>query len=257
MAFGVKIVREEQKIAAWSRIVLTWAGILALLVGACALRTWANAVPSARTVTVSAEGIATIVPNLATVSFSVVSEGASATAIQEENTKKMNAAIAIVKGFGIDDKDIKTSSYNLSPRYAYEQKTGKSRIDGYQINQTVTVKVRNLDDAGKIVGQLPAAGVNQISGPDFSVDKLDTFLHAARAEAFDKAREKAKELANLAGAGVGRVVTFSESSGDNYPRPMMMKAEMGMGGDASNVAPDFQLGSEEARVVVTVTYELR
>ena len=256
MAFGVKIVREEERISAWSRIVLTWAGIIALLVGACALNTWSNAVPSARTVTVSAEGIATIVPNLATVSFSVISEGASATSIQEENTNKMNAAIAIVKGFKVADKDIQTSAYNLSPRYTYEQKTGKSRIDGYQITQTVTVKVRNLDDAGKIVGQLPAAGINQISGPDFSVENMDAFLHGAREEAFNKAHAKAKELANLAGAGVGRVVTFSESSGNNYPRPMYMKAEMAMGGDASNV-PQFEAGSDEARVTVSVTYELR
>ena len=204
----------------------------------------------------SADGKAVIVPNLATVSFSVVSEGASATAIQDENTKKMNAAIAIVKGFKIDDKDIKTSAYNLSPRYTYEQKTGKSRIDGYQITQTVTVKVRNLDDAGKIVGQLPASGVNQISGPDFSVEDMDAFLHSAREEAFDKAYAKAKELARLAGTGIGRVVTFSESTGGNYPRPMYMKAEMGMGGDASSV-PQFEAGSDEARVTVSVTYELR
>lgn len=256
MAFGVKIVKNEDKIAMWSRIVLMWAAIIAFLFGACALRTWSNAVPSARTVTVSADGKAVVVPNLATVSFSVVSEGASATAIQDENIKKMNAAIAIIKGFKIDSKDIKTSAYNLSPRYAYEQKTGKSRIDGYQITQTVTVKVRNLDDAGKIVGQLPAAGVNQISGPDFSVEDMDVFLHGAREEAFNKAYAKAKELAKLAGAGVGRVVTFSESSGGNYPRPMYMKAEMGMGGDASSV-PQFEAGSDEARVTVSVTYELR
>ncbi len=256
MAFGVKIVKNEDKIIMWSRIVLMWAAVIAFLFGACALRTWSNSVPSARTVTVSADGKATVVPNLATVSFSVVSEGTSATAVQDENTKKMNAAIAIVKGFSIDDKDIKTSAYNLSPRYAYEQKTGKSRIDGYQITQTVTVKVRNLDDAGKIVGQLPAAGVNQISGPDFSVEDMDAFLHSAREEAFNKAYAKAKELARLAGAGVGRVVTFSESTGGNYPRPMYLKADMAMGGEAAS-APQFEAGSEEAQVTVSVTYELR
>lgn len=256
MALGIKIVKSEDKIVAWSRIVLMWAGIIVLLVGAYALRIWSNAVPSARTVTVSADGKAVVIPNLATVSFSVVSEGASATVLQEENTKKMNAAIAIVKSFKIDDKDIKTSVYNLSPRYSYEQKTGRSRIDGYQITQTVAVKVRNLDNAGKIVGALPTAGVNQISGPDFSVEDMDVFLHGAREEAFNKAYAKAKELASLAGAGVGRVVTFSESSGNNYPRPMYMKAEMGMGGDASSV-PQLEAGSDEARVTVSVTYELR
>lgn len=254
MAFGIKIVKKEEKIIVWSRIVLTWAAIIALLSVAYAAKGWLRSVSSSRTVTVSAEGTATVVPNLATISFSVVSEGASATVIQDDNTKKMNAAITAVKGFGIDLKDIKTSGYTLSPRYAYEQKTGKSRIDGYQITQTVTVKVRALDNAGKIVGVLPAVGVNQISGPDFSVEDMDTFLHAARAEAFGKARAKAKELARLAGAGVGRVVTFSESTGSDYPRPVYMKAMMG--GEAASV-PQFEAGSDEARVTVSVTYELR
>lgn len=256
MAFGTDVASKEEKIIVWSRIVLTWAGVVALLYGACALRTWSNATPSARTVTVSAEGLTTVIPNLATVSFSVVSEGASAAAIQADNAKKMNAAIALVKGFGIAEKDIKTSAYNLSPRYAYEQSTGKSRIDGYQITQTVTVKVRALDNAGKIVGQLPSVGVNRISGPDFSVEDMDAFLHAARAEAFGKAYAKAKELARLAGAGIGRVVTFSESAGGNYPRPVYLKADMGIGGEAAS-APQFEAGSDEARVTVSVTYELR
>ena len=249
-------MKKEEKVIAWSRIVFMWAGIITLLYGACALRTWSNATPSTRTVTVSADGTATLVPNLATVSFSVVSEGASATAIQSDNAKKMNAAIALVKGFNVDEKDIKTSAYNLSPRYTYEQKTGRSHIDGYQITQTVTVKVRNLDDAGKIVGALPSVGVNQITGPDFSVEDMDAFLHSAREEAFNKAYAKARELARLAGAGVGRVVTFSESTGGNYPHPMYMKADMAVGGEAAS-APQFEAGSDEARVTVSVTYELR
>lgn len=255
MAFGIKIIKKEEKIIAWSRIIFMWAAIIALLSVAYAVKGWSRSIPSSRTVTVSAEGTAVVVPNLATISFSVVSEGASATVIQDENAKKMNAAVAVVKSFKVDDKDIKTSAYNLSPRYAYEQKTGKSRIDGYQITQTVTVKVRVLDTAGKIVGALPSVGVNQISGPDFSVEDMDEFLHTARAEAFDKARAKAKELARLAGASVGRVVTFSESTGGDYPRPMYMKAE-GMGGDAGSV-PQFEAGSDTARVTVSVTYELR
>jgi uncharacterized protein YggE len=256
MAFGIKIVKKEEKIYAWSKIAFIWAAIIAFLFAACALRAWSNAVPSTRTVTVSAEGRATVIPDIATLSFSVVSEGQNAAALQNENVKKMNAAIAVVKGFGVDAKDIKTSSYNLSPRYSYEQKTGKSRIDGYQITQTVTVKVRNIDDAGKIVAGLPQAGINQISGPDFGVEDMDIFLHSAREEAFGKAYAKAKELARLAGAGVGRVVTFSESTGGNYSRPVYMKADMAMGGEGASL-PQFEAGSEEGRVTVTVTYELR
>ncbi len=240
---------------AWSRTVFVWAGTLALIVVAFAACNWSRSLVPSRTIMVSADGKAVIKPDLATITFSVVSEGASATAIQEENTRKMNEAAAIVKGFGVDPKDIQTSSYNLSPKYSYDQKTGRSSIDGYQITQSVTVKVRNLDNAGKIVGALPASGVNQISGPSFSVESVDSYLSSARAEAFMKARAKAEALARAAGVSIGRVVTFSENSGGGYPRPMYMKADMAMGGEASS--PAFEPGTDEAQVSVNVTFEIR
>jgi len=203
----------------------------------------------------SAEGKSVIKPDIATVSFSVISEGKSAASIQDDNTRKMNEAVALVKSLGVDPKDIQTSSYNLSPKYRYDQKSGNSSIDGYQITQTVTVKVRVLDNAAKIVGGLPGVGVNQISGPSFGVEDPDLYLASARAEAFAKARTKAEVLAKAAGVSVGKVVTFSESAGGGYPVPMYAKA-MGMGGDSASV-PEFQPGSEEARVNVSVTFEIR
>ncbi len=237
----------------WSRTAFVWAGTLALIVGSYAACTWSRSLAPSRTIMVSAEGKAMIKPDLATITFSVVSEGPSATAIQAENSRKMNDATAIIKGFGVDPKDIQTSSYNLSPKYSYEQKTGKSSIDGYQITQSVTVKVRNLDNAGKIVGALPTSGVNQISGPSFSVENVDSYLSSARAEAFMKARAKAEALARAAGVSIGRVVTFSENSGGGYPRPMYMKADMAVGGES----PAFEPGTDEAQVNVNVTFEIR
>ena len=239
----------------WSRIAFVWVATLFLLVGSYAACAWSKSFVASRTIVVSGEGRASIAPDIATVAFSVVSEGSSASAIQTENTKKMNDAIAAVKALGVDAKDIRTSGYNLSPKYSYSQKTGKSSIDGYQVTQTVTVKVRNLDDAPKIVGGLPSLGVNQISGPSFSVEDPEKYLAAARTEAFGKARAKALALARAAGVGLGRVVTFSESSGGNYPRPMYMKADMAVGGEAAT--PNFEPGTEEAQVSVSVTFEIR
>ena len=203
----------------------------------------------------SAEGKAVIKPDMAMISFSVISEGKSAASIQDDNVRKMNEAIALVKSFGVDPKDVQTSSYDLSPKYRYDQKSGSSSIDGYQITQTVTVKVRTLDNAAKIVGGLPGVGVNSISGPSFGVEDADLYLAAARTEAFAKARAKAEALAKAAGVSVGRVVTFSENTGGGYPSPMYAKVE-GMGGD-SRPMPDFQPGSEEAKVTVSVTFEIR
>src|SRR3989344_1287398 len=158
------------KIIAWSHAALVWAGIIALVAVSYAACRWSRSLTYARTVTVSSEGKAVVKPDIATVSFSVVSEGANPTALQDDNNQKINDALALVKGFDIDTKDIQTSGYSLSPRYEYNPKTGRSSIDGYTLTQTVMVKIRDLDNAGKVLGGLPAVGINQISGPNFSVE---------------------------------------------------------------------------------------
>ena len=248
-------VKKEDIIYSWSRIVFMWAGVVGVVSLACAARSWSSSIAPSRTIMASAEGTAIVKPDIAIVSFSVISEGKNATTIQDDNTHKMNEAVALVKSFGVDPRDIQTSSYDLSPKYRYEQKSGISSIEGYQITQTVTVKVRNLDNAAKIVGGLPGVGVNQISGPSFGVEDVDSYLASARAEAFAKARAKAEALAKAAGVSIGKVVTFSESSGGGYPSPMYAKAG-GMGRDMVSM-PEFQPGSEEAKVTVSVTFEIR
>ncbi len=248
--------RVSETIFIWARTAVLCAVFIALVTGAYSAYTWAKLLTPSRTIVVSAEGTALLKPDIATISFSVLSEGENIATIQADNTAKMNAAIALVKAAGVADVDIKTSSYSLSPKYKYDQKIGRSTIDGYQISQTVTVKVRALDTAGAIVASLPTAGINQISGPDFRVEDADASLGAARTEAFTKARTKAQVLARAAGVGLGRVITFSESSGGGYPQPMYMRVA-GMGGDIGASTPEFQAGTDEVKVTVSVTFEIR
>ncbi|MDO8303437.1 MAG: SIMPL domain-containing protein, partial [Sedimentisphaerales bacterium] len=179
--------------------------------------------------------------------------------LQTDNNTKVNAAIDFVKAQGVDAKDIKTSDYNLSPNYIWNQKTGKSTIDGYTLNQSVSVKVRDLGKVSAILGGLPAKGINQIGGVNFSIEDQDKYLNVAREEAFTKARAKAQAMAKYSGARIGRVVTFSESNG-GYPYPMYYakEASVGRGGDAQMPpAPVIEPGSQDVTVNVSVVYELR
>ncbi len=242
-------------IIAWSHAALLWAGIIALVTVSYAACRWSRSLQPARTITISSEGTATVKPDIAMVSFTVVSEGADPVVLQNDNNQKINQAIALVKGFAVDPKDIQTSGYSLSPRYQYNAKTGKSSIDGYTLTQTVVVKIRNLDNAGKVLGGLPALGINQISGPNFSVEDPEKYLNDARGEAFAKARVKAVQLARFNGVSLGGVVSFSENQGGGYPMPMYAKAE-GMGGDHGSVPPQIEQGSEDVRVNVSVTFEI-
>lgn len=219
-----------------------------------------NATIPSRTISVNAEGKTVVAPDIARFSFSVVSEGNDPEKLSQDNTQKMNAAIDYVKSQGVEAKDIKTAGYNLSPKYNYDRKTGRSFIDGYTISQTVFVKVRDFAKVGKLLGALPGYGINDISGLSFEIEDPDKFLNEARAQAFEKARLKAETMASQNGVRISRVINFYESSG-GYPRPYPMYEAYGKGGDMGGPvalpAPAIEPGSQEVVVNVSVTYEIR
>lgn len=232
--------------------------IVAVLVGLAGANVLRNQVNPQRTVTVLGEGKVTAVPDYATLTFSVVSEGTDPALLVGENADKMNRAIKFVKQQGIEDKDIKTAQYYLSPRYEYQEFLRRTFISGYTITQSVTVKVRDLAKAGPVLGGLPEFGVNQVSGPNFEIgdEERETLLAEAREQAFAKAREKAEAMAKGNGVRIRRVVTFSESGG---PTPYFFKEALGARADApvSLPVPTIEPGSQDVTVSVSVTYEIR
>ncbi|MBI4094845.1 MAG: SIMPL domain-containing protein [Candidatus Liptonbacteria bacterium] len=210
----------------------------------------------ARVISVSAEGKTYVVPDIAQLSFSVVSRGQNPNTLADENNRKINSAIEFVKKEGIDAKDIRTTGYNLAPDYRYEPDTERSIITGYTLTQTVTVKIRDFGKISTILGGLTPLGINQISGVNFTVDDQEKYVAEARAEAFQKARAKAAQMAKENGVGLGRVLNVSESSG-GYPIPFYAERG-GFGGDfTAPKAPVIEPGTEELRVTVSVTYALR
>ena len=210
----------------------------------------------ARSIVVSAEGKAVVAPDIAKISFSVVTEGKDPAKLQTENTKKMNDAIAYLKSQGIDAKDIKTSQYNLSPRYDYRTSVGTPMLTGYVLNQSVLVKVRALEKAGEVLAGLIPLGVNDISSLQFDIDDPEAFIREARSQAFEKARVKAKTMAKENGVRLGKVITFSESQG-GYPRPYYDLKEASIAGGSLPPVPTLEAGTQEVTVQVSATYELR
>lgn len=212
-----------------------------------------------RSVTMSAEGKVTAKPDTASISFSVVTQGKEATKVQEDNDKKMKTVTDYLKGEGVNEEDIKTSNYNLYPQYDYntrydsEGKTIPPTIVGYNLTQTVTVKVRDLAEVGSIIGNLTSKGVNQIETMSYFIDDPDTLKAEARKQAVDKAKDKAQELADKLGVKLGRIINFSE--GESYiPMAYADRAYgIGGGGGASPVEP----GSQDVTVSVTLTFELK
>lgn len=203
------------------------------------------------TITVSGMGQVTGIPDIASITIGTTVESETVGDSQKENTRIMNDVIAAIVGFGVDKKDIKTASYDISPRYNYVD--GTSFIVGYIVSQSVTVKLRDLSKIGDIVAAVGEKGANQVGGISFTIDERDALENEARTKAFEDAKAKAKLLADAAGVKLRRIVSFSESTGDDgYPVPLYRYAAEGMGGGS----PTIEAGSSDVISNVSVTYEI-
>lgn len=254
--------------AAVRLVVVAALGLLALFLlvkTADAIYGFGNAeLYPARTITVDGTGEASAVPDIAQITFSVTEQGATVAEAQTKATTKTDAALNALEEQGIEENDIKTVGYNVSPRYEYQQPCysgicppvmSSPRIIGYEVSQTIEVKVRDTAKAGDVLQSLGTIGVQNISGPNFVVDEDEDVRAEARAEAIDEAREKAHKLARDLGVSLGKVVSFSENQGyypmyDSYYRG-------GMEGAAAQSAPALPVGENESTVTVMITYEIR
>lgn len=219
----------------------------------------------ANTITVSGYGETASTPDIATFTYSVVSTKSTVAVAQDEVSTKANAITAYMKEQGVADKDIQTSNYSVYPQYDYVQDAcvngycgGRQVLRGYEVRQTTTIKVRDIEKAGDLLAAVGSKGATEISGLNFTFDNPHQGEDEARQEAIADAKAQAEVLAKQLGVRIVRVVAFNESSG-GYPYPVAY----GRGGmetmaqDASNKAPVISTGENKITKTVSVTYEIR
>jgi hypothetical protein len=206
------------------------------------------------TIAISGEGKITSIPDIASVEVGLMTEKGDVKSAQKENTEKMNRLIANLKKLGVESQDIQTSYYNIYPQYDWPD--GKQVLRGYQVNQGVSVKIRNLEKIGDILAAAGEGGANQVSGLSFNIDDPETLRQEARIKALQNAKEKAEALAEVAGVRLGKIVSFSEYSSSPVPMYKSMDV-MGLGGGGESAAPTVESGSMDIVVNVTVSYEIK
>lgn len=235
---------------------------LALALPAAALAQTAQpaapAVNSASTLlTVTADGKTARVPDLATFSAGVTTQGSTASEALSANSAAMNRVITALKKAGVADRDIQTNQISLNPLYAQAvvDPTGnvrqEPRIVGYQATNTVSVRSRDIGSFGKVLDALVSSGANQINGPSFEIAEPGPAMDEARTAAMKTARARADLYARAAGLRVVRIVSISESGGYGRPQPVYAMAKM-----AEDRAVPIAAGEVEAQVNLTVQFEL-
>jgi uncharacterized protein YggE len=195
----------------------------------------------------------------------------SVTEAQKKVNDKMEKIMAFLKESKVEEKDIKNTYYNFNPTYEWQRTSativcvaypcpgpeGKQVQTGFEVTQSVDIKVRVLEDAGKIVSGLGDNGATNLSSINFTVDDMDKLKADARKEAISKAKIKAEQLAKDLGVELVRIISFNEG-GDypvmNYARADMMSVKAEGAGAAPTVLP---VGQNKMVSNITITYEIR
>ena len=234
------------------------ASLAGLVVSAgCGVASAQESRPREPVISVTGEGEASVAPDMAVITLSVVRNGETAEAALSANSAAMNEVLSALKAEGIADRDIQTSNFSIYPQYRHpEPKDGvvePPAIVGYEVSNALTLRVRDLAKLGGLIDRSVKLGVNQGGQIVFTNDDPDNVTTEARKDAVADALAKAKTLAEAAGVKLGRVIEINENSMRPMPQPMV---RMAMAKDMAAEAVPVASGENTYTVTVNVTFAL-
>lgn len=206
---------------------------------------------------VTGEGKATAVPDIAKISAGIQDSGASLSQVQTSVNKKSQTLVAALKKLGVEDKDIKTTAYNISPQQNFQ--SNPPVITGYQVSISYEITLRKIDTVNDALAAVTAAGANLVGGVTFDLsDEAELkALDAARTDAVTKAKNNAESLAKASGVTLGKIINVSENQ-TGAIRPPVFAADKAVGlGAGPAPAPNVTPGTTEIDVSVSLSYEVR
>jgi uncharacterized protein YggE len=233
-----------------------------MLIGALALAGLAGCDNGGDTIIASGEtkdqiqvlGMATVkaVPDMARADLGVQVFADSLADALAQNSARAGAVIAALKEKGVEERDLRTTSFNIVPQYDYREGSRPGELVGYWVNNSVAVNVRQLERLGEILQAGIDAGANTVGGIVFAVDDPDSLWQEARLQAMQDARRRAEVLAEAAGMKLGKAMRINENS-FGTPVPILRGAlDKASEGASVPVEP----GELEVTVQVEVVFEL-
>jgi len=193
------------------------------------------------------QGSATAVPDTADISFGITKQAPTVADAQNSANSVVNQIVRDLTNLGIQQKDIKTTNYSVSPNYLVGQ-----TVNGYTVQEQVELKVKPIEKANQVVDIATKDGANLVGGVNFVLDDATqkNLEQQARIDAVKQAKDKAESLANAAGIRLGRIVDVQESGN---PQPIRFQAQAAPSAD--NTKTELNPGENTVTVSVTLSYE--
>lgn len=214
---------------------------------------------------VTGEGTISLEPDLAIVNIGVETEAKTVARARQIAATAMAAIVDSVKSYGLKDMDIQTRSFDIYPVYEYPEvvesgrTTYKQLLVGYRVNNSASIKVRQLDQVGNIIDDLATAGgdATRINGINFGVEDTKPFMVELREDAVKDVIEKATQFASLTGVSVGQLIFISEI-GASAPAPQNFGGERAFAlAAAAPPSTSISGGELELRLVVQAVFDIQ
>lgn len=232
-------------------LLLAGAALTAVAVVGCDATAAPAAVPGTaapRQVTVIGEGKVDGTPDTLTISLSIAATAPDAIGASNQTSSRANAVTDALVGQGIDRKDISTTTVTLQPQYG----SNGTSIVGYQSSNSIDVKVRKIDTGPQVLAAVTTTGgdATRINSVTYSIEDDSQLVKDARSRAFDDAKSRAQQYAELSGLALEKVLSISETGGVTPPPPSPIRYDV-----AAEAAP-MSPGQQTVGFAVTVVWEL-
>jgi uncharacterized protein YggE len=207
------------------------------------------------TVTVSGSGQVNGIPNIATFSITIQETANTSKDASAAANVKTTRVLSILAANNVSKNDIQTAQLTISPQYDWTN--GTQTFKGQQATQTISVKLRNINPDGSSIGALIDAltTINNItlSGISFDIDNKAPLNKQARSLAYDDAKTKATQYAQLSGLRLGQALTITDNSANSSPPVFFALAKVSSVADTSTQVP---VGQLQVSNDVTITFKL-
>ena len=201
-------------------------------------------------------------PDMAQMVFEVRTQAATAQECQQKNGEDLNAAVEVLKGLGVEENSMQTSAYGMNPIYDWNSST--QEITGYEMSTSLTVSDIPIDQAGTMISQAIAAGVNSLDSVSYFCSTYDESYQEALNKAVAVAQNKAQALAEAGGRTLGEVISIEEYGYNPSQRyaggsANLVREESGAGAANMAAAADMSVmpGEIQVEAQVTVTFSLQ
>lgn len=245
----------------FKKVIIASVAALCLTISPFAAIAAGEGTVSPKVISVSAQGLIKVNPDIAYINLGVTTEHKDAKEAQANNARLMEKVIKAITDAGIAREDIKTTNYSIYPKYYYpkidplikEPQPSEPQIIGYTVNNSFQVTVRDIQKTGTVIDIATSQGVNVTNGISFGLSDYDKYYYEALKFAVKNAETKANIIASALGITLTVPASVSESGGYYY-EPKTYNFDSSIARMEGISATPISEGTMEVRANVSMTY---